>query len=438
MLEELLVRAHQAVALAQSSGADHAAAGASRARKVEYSFRDGALEKVQEDTSRSLSVQLYVDGRYSSHSTTDLREDRLRTFVSEAVALTRALQPDPHRSLPDPALYQGISDVDLDLVDPSLATLSRQDRIDWFERIGAGFADEPRLISWTAGSEDSHSVGVRVTSNGFEGHHERSSVWMGAEVTLQDEGDGRPEDWYWGGGHHRADLPDPATISAECLRRVRERMGSQKGPTRKGLMIVDPRAAGRLVRALLGPANARSIQQGRSFWAGKQGQALLSDRVTLWDDPLRPRGLNSRRFDGEGLAARELPVFAGGALQNLYVDTYYGKKAGLAPTTGGQSNLRWQLGERDLAAVLADAPDAVYVTSWLGGNSDGTTGDFSFGMRGHAVTQGVIGGPIGEMNVTGNLIDLFAQLVEVGSDPWPYSGMYTPTLVFDGVQFSGA
>ena len=42
------------------------------------------------------------------------------------------------------------------------------------------------------------------------------------------------------------------------------------------------------------------------------------------------------------------------------------------------------------------------------------------------------------MNVTGNLVTLFSSLVEVGNDPWQYNSRLTPTLVFDGVQFSGA
>ena len=84
-----------------------------------------------------------------------------------------------------------------------------------------------------------------------------------------------------------------------------------------------------------------------------------------------------------------------------------------------------------------DEGDGVYVTSWLGGNSDSTTGDFSLGMRGHLIEKGKIGAPIGEMNVTGNLLELFGRLAEVGGDPWPFGSMSVPTLVFEGVQFSG-
>ncbi len=136
-------------------------------------------------------------------------------------------------------------------------------------------------------------------------------------------------------------------------------------------------------------------------------------------------------------AARELAIVENGVVQNVFVDTYYGRKAGMAPTTGGRTNLRWAPGSRGLAEIIADAPEAIYLTSWLGGNADPTTGDFSFGLRGHAVTDGKLGGPIGEMNVTGNLAALFGRLVEVGNDPWAYAASSTPTLVFEGVQFSG-
>jgi PmbA protein len=435
---ELVARAAQAIDLARAAGASAAAASASRSRAVELGLRDGVLEKVQESTSRGLSLELYVDGRYSSHSTTDLRPDRLQAFVAEAVALTRALQPDPLRVLPDPALYPKGAGPELDLVDPAVVHMRREDRVAALQEVGAGFAGAAGVISWTAGLNDSHGLSARVSSDGFEGVHESTSAWMGAEVTLQDPSGARPEDWHWGGGHHLSDRPAPASIAPRALELAKQRLGAGKGPTRRTLMVVDPRAAGRLVGALLGPAHASAVQQGRSFWASRRGQPVISPKLRLWDDPLRRRGLGSRPWDGEGLASRELPLVQDGALVNLYVDTYYGRKANLPPTTGGQSNLRWALGDRDLAAILAAADDAIYVTSWLGGNSDPTTGDFSFGLRGHRVEKGVLGPPIGEMNVTGDLIGLFAGLVEVGNNPYPWSSQYPPTLVFDGVQFSGA
>ena len=108
------------------------------------------------------------------------------------------------------------------------------------------------------------------------------------------------------------------------------------------------------------------------------------------------------------------------------------------PSRSSPSNRIVAPGTRDLEALVGASKKAILVTSWLGGNMDGTTGDYSYGLRGHLVETGKVGAPVGEMNVTGNLVDLFARLVEVGNDPWPYSSWRTPTLVFDGVQFSGA
>ncbi len=77
---ELQDRAAQAVTIAKRAGADDAWAGASRSRSVSYTYRDDELEQVKDATSRSLSLRLFVDGRYSAHSTTDLRPERVKVF----------------------------------------------------------------------------------------------------------------------------------------------------------------------------------------------------------------------------------------------------------------------------------------------------------------------------------------------------------------------
>jgi PmbA protein len=155
------------------------------------------------------------------------------------------------------------------------------------------------------------------------------------------------------------------------------------------------------------------------------------------DDPLRKRGLGSRPFDGEGIAAKKLSIVEAGVFRNLYVDTYYANKLGTRPTTGSSSNRVVAPGKRGRDALIKAAGKGIYVTSWLGGNMDSTTGDFSFGVRGHRIEGGELGAPVGEMNVTGNIVELFANLAEVGDDPWIYSSTLAPTLVFNGVQFSG-
>lgn len=436
MRKELLDIAAQAVATAKAAGAQEVWAATSRSRDVTFQLRNGKLEKVEDSTSKGLSLKLFVDGRYSAHSTTDLRPAQLAAFVKAGVALTRALQPDPHRKLASKDLYPK-QIASLDLQDDKVGKLDREQRLAWIEQMNARVAKQPKVISATSDVSDGTSVVAAVASNGFEAAYETTSVGYSTNITL-DDGEKRPEDWMGAWARHVDALPNVDGIADEALRLARSRLGMKKGPTRKTTMVVDPRAAGSMISRLLGPANAASVQQERSFWRNKLGKQMVSKKLTVVDDPLIARGLGSRPFDGEGIAAQRLPLIEAGVFQNLYVDTYYGSKAGMKPTTGSGSNRVVTLGTRNRDALVKAAKDGIYVTSWLGGNMDSTTGDFSLGARGHLIEGGGIGAPIGEMNVTGNIVDLFTRLVELGNDPWKYSSTLAPTLVFEGVQFSGA
>lgn len=436
---DLLESAGDLTARARTAGASDAVAKVTVDRTVSYSWRAGRLDTATESTSRRASLSLYVDGRWSVHETTDLRPGSLDGFVRDAVALTRALAPDPDRVLPDPARYANPAAVTgLDLSDPAIPAITRENRLEWLAALEAGAQGDDRILSVTTDVTDSATRRAMVATNGFAGEWAETSAWSGASVTVRDVDDRRPEDSWAAGGHFVGDLVDPVLVGKRATERALSRLGSRKGPSGAATMVVDPRAGGNLVGRLLGPATARSIQQQQSFWADKVGKKVLSAKLTLTDDPLLPRGLASRPWDGEGVASRRLPLIEAGVPTGLYVDTYYGRKARLAPTTGGSSNRQFALGDRDLAAWIKDVKTGIYVTSWLGGNADGTSGDYSLGIRGFEIVDGALGGPVGEMNVTGNLVSLFAGLVGVGNDPWPYSASYTPTLVFENVSFSGA
>ena len=438
MPADLKQQAIQAVELAQSAGAKDAWVTTSQSRDVEFEYRDGALEKVKDTTSRSLAVQVYADGRYSSHRTTDLNPERLGGFVKEAVAITRALEPDEFRQITAAELFANRPDNDLDLVDGTVASLDREQRLEWCEALDVASRAHDRVISATAGVYDGTQLSASASSNGFAGSQQSTYCWFGSNVTLKDQGDKRAEDGFYAGGAHVADLPDAAQVGRIALERTLSRLDSEKGPTVKANMVVDARASASLIGRLLRPANARSVQQGRSFWTELVGEKAYSDKLTVMDDPLIQRGLASRHYDGEGISARSIPIIENGVVKNIYVDTYYGRKGEMTPTTGTPSNRRIVLGDKSLQQLLADVGNGVYVTSWLGGNADATTGDFSLGLRGHMIENGEIGRPVGEMNVTGNLRDLFGRLEMLGNDPYPYSTTLAPSLVFADVDFSGA
>jgi PmbA protein len=436
----LLEIARTAAGLATRHGASEASAGAWRARQVEVAWRDGQLEKIAEATTRGLGLDLYVDGRYAAVSTSDLRPEALERFVEESVALARALSPDPHRRLPDPALYAGQSALDLELEDPAYPTVDAPTRRRLAEAIEVAARATPgggKVLSISSSVSDTQSESALFHTNGFEGARRATDFWMGAEVAVQDPDGRRPEEYAATGSRFVAALEAPEAVGRRAAERAHARLGAVKGRSGLVTMVVDARAAGRLAGYLLGPMTAGSLQQKRSFLEGRLGEAIASPHLDLTDDPLLPRAFGSRTYDGEGIAARPRRMIESGVLKDYYVDCYYGRKLGLAPTTGRPSNLTWALGQRPRQALLADVGDGVLVTGFLGGNSNGTTGDFSLGVRGFALRGGRLAEPIGEMNVSGNHLELWKRLAAVGDDPYPYSALRTPTLVFEGVQLAG-
>ena len=100
----------------------------SRERFVEISYRERKPENITEASTRNLSIEVYVEGRYSRQSTSDLRRDPLRTFVSNAVATTQLLAEDPYRTLPDPKYYSGRRELDLQILDPAYEGHRAEDR----------------------------------------------------------------------------------------------------------------------------------------------------------------------------------------------------------------------------------------------------------------------------------------------------------------------
>ena len=432
--------ARAAAEMARQAGAQQAAVQAGRTRTVEVEWRDGRLERMKEATTRGLQIELYVDGRYSQVATSDLRTDAVRSFVEESVAVARKLQPDPFRALPDPKLYRGQAKVDLDLVDPAQGTLTaagRRERAQAAEAGARGVKGAASILSVTTGFSDVLADTFRVHTDGFEGSRLGTSFTVSAEVSVKDPDGRRPEDWDFAFARHVSAIPAADTVGRSAAERAVARIGSIKGASSAMTVIVDARAASRLVGMLTGPLSGMALQQKQSCLEGKLGQQVGNALLDVADDPLVPRGLDSRLFDSEGMAARRFPVFEKGVLRSFYVDTYYGRKMNMAPTTRGASNLAWKLGTKGPEGLADDAKEAVLVTDFLGGNSNGTTGDFSLGVQGYRVRGGRVAEPIGEMNVSGNLLTLWKGLVAVGNDPYPYSKLRTPTLVFEGVQIAG-
>ncbi|MBL7026753.1 MAG: TldD/PmbA family protein [Candidatus Marinimicrobia bacterium] len=314
---------------ARQFGASESALGINHSRSVSVDYRDGKVETLKESTQQSMWIELFANGRYSSHSTNDLRKESLEKFIRNAVDLTSFLEADEFRKLPDPELYKGQPEGDLDLNDSSQSDITAEERQNRAKELGAYLkGKDDRIISIASGFYDNHSESYHLKSNGFEGHTESTSFTQGASVSMQGEGDKKPEGWRYYRARHLEDLVDAEQTALEALARTQDRIGAAKVPSETMPLLLENSNAAGLFWRLLGPLSAGSIQQKNSFLADKKGQKIASELLTITDEPSIVRGLGSRYYDGDGIAAKTMPLFTNGVLNNYFVDVYYGNKLG--------------------------------------------------------------------------------------------------------------
>jgi PmbA protein len=436
--KECFELARWAVSKARKIGAQDAAVNVNDQREIQVQFRDQKIEKLQEAKRHSLGVSVYFNNRFSSQNTNDLRKESLEKFIEEAVAVTKYLNEDPFRKLPDPKYYKGREKKNLELRDPSYESLTSDGRIESARQAAEAAASASgRIVSVTAGFSDTLSRSVKVHSNGFEGEQEDTSFFLYANPTIKDDEGKLVQEFTYGNTRYRRDLPDPRKIGVDATERALKCMGQKKINSEKMDMVVENRGASQVLWPLLGPMNGSALQQKQSYLEGKLGQKVASELLTLVDDPFLPRGQGSRLFDGEGITARRMPVIEKGILKTYYIDNYYGRKLGMEPTTGDNSNLVFEYGLKSMDEILRGVSRGIFVTGFIGGNSNGTTGDFSFGISGMLIENGAMVKPVYEMNISGNMQSLWENLVEIGNDPDIYNSWRTPTLRFKEVQFSG-
>lgn len=428
-----------AVEAATAAGASAAAADITSRRRVEIGYRERRPETIKESSTRDLQLSLYVDGRYSVQGTSDLRPAALRRFVADAVAATRLIAPDPMRTLPDPRYYQGRPRLDLGLVDPAHASWTAADRHAWAKAIEAACLERGKdtLVSVTTQVADSRVEHLRIASNGFDGEEESTSYSAFLRVTAQDEGDRRPNGLSFVVAVNRKALPSPEEIGSAAAERTLALLGARKIKTETLPIIVENRGVGRVIGPLLEAMSGRAVQQKQSFLADRKGQRIAAEPLTLIDDPFVPGGLGSTLFDADGITARRRVMIDAGVLKEFWVSWYYSRKLGCEPTSGSSTNLLIPPGKRSVAEIMRDLGRGILVTDFIGGNSNSTTGDASVGIIGQLFDKGRIVHPVSEMNIAGNTLAFWSNLVEVANDPWVYGRDRYPSLVFKDVVVAG-
>jgi len=425
-----------AIEHALKNGADQVSVVIDDNRSTSIEIRDQKIDSLQESNQNGFRISLYADKKYSSHSTNRMKKDELLKFIDEALVATRFLASDEFRSLPDPELYYKGGSANLNVFDSGFDSVEPKTKIDLARNVhDEAFKKDDRIISVSSSYYDNINNRVMVASNGFRGDSANTYISLSASVSMKSDS-GRPSD-YWYENSLFFDKLKTTGIGEKALQRTIRKMGPKKIGSGKYTVLIENRVASRICSPVFQSLQGNSLYNKQSFLIGMENKPIGSSKLTVSDDPSILSGMGSRLFDDEGLAATRRSVIENGVLKSYFIDDYYGKKLGMKPTSGGSSNIIFNTGTRGMDEMLASVKKGVLITGFIGGNSNSSTGDFSFGIEGFYIENGIIIHPLNEMNIAGNMNQFWFNLVETGNDFLENESVRIPSLMFENIDLSG-
>jgi PmbA protein len=438
--------AEQLVERGIAAGATAADALYAADRSSSVQVRLGDIESVSRSEGAQMGLRLFNGQRSATVASSNLSEEALGTLVERCLAMAREAPEDPYAGLAPTELLQRGPAPDLDSGDglePDPAAL----RARALEAETAALGVAGVTNSSGASASASASIIALATSGGFSGAYESGGHGCSAGV-IAGEGAGMQRDHAWHSARYLADLDGAAEIGRRAGERAVARLNPQRPRPGKYPILFDPRVSGSLLGHFSGAISGAAVARKTSFLQDKLGSAVFGPNVTIVDDPLRPRGLRSRPFDGEGLHVSRQALVDQGVLTTWIAESASARQLGIQPTghasrgAGGSpgaapSNLFIEAGARSREEMFAGFPEAVLIIELIGQGVNPVTGDYSRGAVGFMIRGGAIAEPVAEITIASNLIDMFATL-EPASDLKFRQGIDAPTILVPEMTVAAA
>ena len=411
--------------------------------------RLGAVDRLTKAREKHLGLRVFVGKRSASTSTSDFSADSLDRLVTETCTLAKAVVEDQVSGLPAADQMAG-KGPDLDLYDST--RLNTEQQIELAKRVeAAAMSMDERVTNSEGGDFDSSSGRVVLgNSHGFLGEYQSSSFSMSVSPVATDPETGAMQRDSWYSVQRKfAKLDSPEVVGLEAARRTVQKLGAKKVATQRLPVVFDSETAGSLMGNLCSAVSGYSLYKGASFLAGQLGKSLAPEYVTVYDDGRVVGGLGSRPFDGEGLPTRKTTVVEQGVLKSYLLDTYSGRKLGLASTGNasrsvgenpsvGPTNFYLMPGTNTAQDIIKTVKQGLYVTDLIGFGINMVTGDYSRGAAGFWIEGGELAYPVEEITIAGNLKDMFAGIEMIGSDLVFRGRIASPTVKIAEMMVAGS
>ena len=424
---------------AKSLGMDQSEVALHQGTGVAVTARQRELETVEKHNDAQLVVSVFKNHKTGSASSADLSEQGIRDSVNAAVSIASFTGADECFGLADRELMaQHPIDLDLDHAwDLSVNAMSdialecEAAALEFDERISNSEGAAINSYSGTAIYANSHGF---VSEKRASQHSISCSVIGGSESAMQ-------RDYWYDTNCNPAKLESAAEIGAIAAKRTIQRLNSRKMSSCECPVLFDSTIAKSLVGHLIGALKGGAIYKKASFMLDQVGERILPDFVNIVENPHKLGGGNSAWHDGEGVATpSQRAIVEAGVLQGYVLGSYTARKLGLKTTAnaGGVRNLSLSDTGQSFDKLLHEMGTGLLVTELIGSGINSVTGDYSRGAAGFWVEAGEIQYPVEEITIAGNLLDMYKNIVAIGSDVDTRGNTECGSILIENMTLAGS
>ncbi|HYH96822.1 TldD/PmbA family protein [Hyalangium sp.] len=291
---------------------------------------------------------------------------------------------------------------------------------------------------------------------------------IGIQVVAEGKNKERRTGFYGGGGRvsfSHFDAFTPEQVGREAARQAVATLGAAECQAGPQTVVLAPGWSGILLHEAVGHGlEADFIRKGTSLFAGKVGEKVASDLVTVIDDGTVANSRGSINVDDEGVPGERKVLIEKGVLKGYMYDSLNAKLMGQRSTGSGRresfksmplprmTNTYLAPGDHSPEDILKEVKRGLYCAHFGGGQVDITNGNFVFEVsEAYQIEDGKIGRPVKNAILIGVGPEALKNVSRVGCDPMPDPGMGTcgkdgqsvpvgvglPTLRIDNMTVGG-
>ena len=405
---------------------------------IELDSKQDELDFAKEEIEAGIGIRVIKDNKIGFAFTSNL--NKISETAKQSIENTKLNKIDENYSFAEVEKVKDVKKV----YDKRFNDLDLNESVELLKSVISQAIDSGCEVT-ESGFSASAGRSLILNSNGVSIENKGTGFGIALSVTIQK--DGEVATAYNSSSSRFYDL-DGEKLANEVCDLAKSSLNSKPIETDNYNVVLDYYAATGLLQTFITAFDGENVARGRSILKDKIGSEIVNPSLSIIDNPLLEKGMNTTRCDGEGSVSETTELIKDGVLNSFIYDIYTANKEGVKTTSNGYrgsylstpmispSNLEFKFDEmKDLSEIKK----GVLTTSVLGAHTaNPISGDFSVeANNAFKIENGEITEPINKAMISGNIFEIMKQVEGLKSEIKQYGSFILPKLLVHDLRVVG-